>query len=426
VATPEAPQLSGKTYLHLVALGAAIGLPAAVVAVGFLALVHELEHLLWVDLPDALGSSSPQWYLVLGLPVVGAALVLAARTLLPGDGGHSPLEGLSVEPTPLRVAPGVALAALGTLSFGAVLGPEAPLIALGSVVGLAVATVGRHGVPEQKVLATAGSFSAISALFGGPLAAGMLLLEAGVGLGSALIAVLLPGLVAAAIGYLVFVGVGDWAGVGSFDLAVPGLPVYDGTHVLDLVLAVVVGVATAIVVVLVKRIAGRTAAEGLKRYGSGSLLLAGGFAVGALALVADWLGANSQDVLFSGQSALPDLVAEDSARIVLVLLVAKGLAYAVSLGWGFRGGAVFPAMFLGVALAMLAVIAFDVSPTVAVAIGTAAGTAAVTRLLFSAALIASLLVGTAGVDAVPAAVLAAAAAWLTIAAIDRRVSQEPA
>src|SRR5262245_19496882 len=107
MATPETPELSGKTYLHLVLLGAAIGLPAAFVAVGFLALVHQAEHWLWVDLPDALGSDSPQWYLVLFIPVLGAALVLAARRLLPGDGGHSPLDGLSVDPTPLRIAPGV-------------------------------------------------------------------------------------------------------------------------------------------------------------------------------------------------------------------------------------------------------------------------------------------------------------------------------
>ena len=51
---------------------------------------------------------------------------------------------------------------------------------------------------------------------------------------------------------------------------------------------------------------------------------------------------------------------------------------------------IFPAMFLGVAVAMLAVIAFDVSPTVAVAIGTAAGTAAATKLLFASVAISSL------------------------------------
>jgi H+/Cl- antiporter ClcA len=150
------------------------------------------------------------------------------------------------------------------------------------------------------------------------------------------------------------------------------------------------------------------------------LLLGGAFVVGALALLADGLGASSQDVLFSGQTSIPNLVSEDSATIVLVLIAAKALAYAVCLGCGFRGGPVFPAIFLGVALGILAVIAFDVSPTLAVAVGTAAGTAAMTRLLFASIIFAGLLVGTAGVDAVPAAALAAVAAWLTMAAIDER------
>ena len=92
----------------------------------------------------------------------------------------------------------------------------------------------------------------------------------------------------------------------------------------------------------------------------------------------------------------------------------------MSLGCGFRGGPVFPAIFLGVAVATLATIGFGVSPTLAVAVGAAAGMAAGTRLLFSSVLLAALLVGRQGVDAVPAAVLAAAAAWITVAALDRR------
>ena len=146
-ASPQ-PEISGRGYLHLVLLGAAIGIPAALVAALFLALVHDLEHWLWHDLPDSLGHSSPPGYLVIGLPVAGALLVVAARLLLPGDGGHEPLEGLSTKPTPISHAPGVALAALGTLSFGAVLGPEAPIVALGSVVGIA-ASPGRLGRTQR-------------------------------------------------------------------------------------------------------------------------------------------------------------------------------------------------------------------------------------------------------------------------------------
>lgn len=80
----------------------------------------------------------------------------------------------------------------------------------------------------------------------------------------------------------------------------------------------------------------------------------------------------------------------------------------------------FPAISFGAGVATLAEIAFDVSPTLAVAIGAGAGMAAGTRLLFSSLLFAALLVGRPGLDAVPATVLAVAAAWLTVAAIDRR------
>jgi H+/Cl- antiporter ClcA len=415
----EGAEVSGAAYLRLVLLGALIGIPAALLAAMFLAFVHELEHWLWDELPEQLGSSSPPWYLVIGLPVVGAALVVAARTLLPGEGGHEPLEGLGVAPTPVEYAPGIALAAIGTLAFGAVLGPEAPLIALGSIVGVAVTRIVKLGPRENAVLGTAGSFSAISALFGGPLVAGMLMLESGVGLGAALLPALLPGLVAAAVGYLLFVGMGDWGGLDTTALAVPGLPTYEGTHLLDLLVAVIVGIVTAVIVTAVRRTAIRVVGMRV-RIGMPALLLGGGLAVGLLAQVTDVLGGNSQYVLFSGQASVPGIVVEEAAGIVLLVLVAKALAYAISLGCGFRGGPVFPAIFLGVGVAALAEIAFDVSPTLAVAIGAGAGMAAGTRLLFSSLLFAALLVGRPGLDAVPATVLAVAAAWLTVAAIDRR------
>jgi H+/Cl- antiporter ClcA len=312
---------------------------------------------------------------------------------------------------------GIALAALGTLSFGAVLGPEAPLIALGSVVGMIVASSGTFGPREKSVLGTAGSFSAISALFGGPIVGGMMLVESGVEMGAALLPILLPGFVAAALGYVIFLGIGSWGGLASQSLEVPNLPAYNGTHVYDLLLAVAVGVAAAVVVLATRAAAKRVADAKL---GLPMLLLGGGLAVGLIAQIAGWLGANSQDVLFSGQAGVPGLAAADSTKIVLILLVAKAAGYAVSLGCGFRGGPVFPAIFLGIAVAELAHVWFGISPTLGVAAGAAAGMAAGTRLLVTSALFSALLVGSAGFDTVSAAVLAAAAAWLTAAAIDRR------
>ena len=415
---PQTP--TPREYLHAVLLAALVGIPAALAAALFLAAAHYFQHWIWVDLPDELGASSPQWYLVIGLPVVGAAIVLVARLFLPGDGGHEPLEGISVSPTPISHVPGVLLAALATLSFGAVLGPEAPVIALGGALAIALTSFVRLGRHQQALLSLAGSFAALSALFGGPLVGGVFLLESAVGLGAQALPVLVPGFVAAAVGYLVFIGFGDWGGLEAPGLVVPALPLYDGTYLVDLALAVAVGVVTTLAIVPLKRSAARLEALGKARLGMPAFLLAGGLAIGLLAFGADLLGANSQDVLFSGQASIPALLAETSTSVVVVLLVAKAIAYGVSLASGFRGGPIFPAIFIGIGIATFPVIWFDMSPTVALAMGAAAGMAAQSRLLLSSMLLAAILVGSQGADAVPAAVLAAAAAWLSATAFERR------
>jgi chloride channel protein, CIC family len=406
-----ASQPAGRAYLRLVVLGALVGIPAGLVAALFLALVHDLEDWLWDD-------PTPAWYLIVGLPVVGAAIVAVARAWLPGDGGHRPLDGLSVEPMPLSYAPGITLAAIGTLAFGAVLGPEAPVIALGAITGLAVTSFARLGRQESAVLGGAGSFSAISALFGGPLVAGVMMVEAGVGLGARLIPTLLPGFVAAAVGYLIFVGFGDWGGLDAPGLAVPALEPYEGTHLLDLLVAIAVGVVTALAIVVIDRFTRDVATRVEQRRTMPVLLLAGGLTVGLLALLADALGADANEILFSGQSAIPELIGEQTTGVLLLILAAKAAAYAVSLASGFRGGPIFPAVFLGIGIATLPVVWFDVSPTLAIAVGAAAGMAAQTRFVLTSMLFAALLVGSDGLDAVPAAVLATAAAWLTASALD--------
>ena len=93
---------------------------------------------------------------------------------------------------------GVTLAAIATLSLGVVLGPEAPLIAIGSGLGvLAVRLVKRDSPPQvATVIAAAGSFAAISALLGSPLLGAFLLMEAAGLAGPMLGLVLVPGTLA--------------------------------------------------------------------------------------------------------------------------------------------------------------------------------------------------------------------------------------
>ena len=118
------------------------------------------------------GTTSPNVCDASGPPLVsraraarqhGACVVLLARTLTSrATGGHGPLgRDLAWSRRRLRMRRASRSQRLGTLAFGAVLGPEAPLIALGSVVGRPrPASLARADPRDGRVLSTAGSFSA--------------------------------------------------------------------------------------------------------------------------------------------------------------------------------------------------------------------------------------------------------------------------
>ena len=180
--------LRSRSYLRLLLIAAVLGVPVSAAAYFFLALVSKLQPEIFTDLPKGLGfHAEPVWW---PLPVlaVGGVLVALAIRYLPGHG--RPLTGGRVQggqrpPTPVEL-PGVVLAALATLSLGVVLGPEAPLIALGGGPGRPGRPAGPAGRPAQAaaVVAAAGSFAAISTLLGSPLLGAFLLMEAS-GLGGA-------------------------------------------------------------------------------------------------------------------------------------------------------------------------------------------------------------------------------------------------
>jgi H+/Cl- antiporter ClcA len=355
--------------------------------------------------------------------VTGLAGVLVALFVrLPGHGGHSPLEGLGMGDVHPVELPGILLAALASLALGIVLGPEAPLIALGLGLGtIAVRLVRTGDETTGKLLVLAGAFAAIAALFGGPLIAAVLLLEVTAASGAIesrnIGRALLPGFVAAGTGALVMTGVNDWPGLHQQDLALPPLPAYDSVHVADIIWCLVVSIAIAIVVVACRHLGHRVKTIGEPR--PEVALVSAGLLVGVLAVVYRLVADRPAEyVLFSGQAQLPEIVAEGSAGVLALLVLFKGVGYALSLGAGFKGGPVFPAISIGVALALVGADAFpDLETTPAVAAGIAAAVAAVLKTPFSGVLLASVLVGASAADVAPIAVLAAAVGWLVAVAL---------
>jgi H+/Cl- antiporter ClcA len=412
--------LRSRSYVALLVLAVVIGVPISAVSYFFLALVVKLQGWVFTDLPKGVGfHSEPLWWPLLPLLLSGVLVGLTIR-YLPGKGGHSPVDGFKTGEGPplLPELPGIVLAALASLGLGVVLGPEAPVIALGGGLGvLAIRLVRRDAPPRTAtVVAAAGSFAAVSTLLGSPLTGAFLLMEA-TGLGGPMLGlVLVPGLLAAGVGSLIFIGLDTWTGLGTFSLAIPGLPHIGNPTGAEFLWALAIGL---IAVPLGSAI--RWLGLFLRPHVERRLLLAtpavalaiAGLAIGYAAAT----GKGSADVLFSGQSDLGPLIAHSASYTVgalLLLLAFKGLAYGASLS-SFRGGPTFPAMFLGAAGG----IAFSHLPGLPLIDGVAMGIGAMTtvmlRLPLTSVLLATLLLGADGVSVMPLVIVAVVVAYVASA-----------
>jgi H+/Cl- antiporter ClcA len=422
--------LRSRSYLRLLVLAAILGAPISVVAYGFLALVSYLQKEIFTHLPHGLGfSAEPVWW---PLPVLAVGGVLAGFAIryLPGKGGPSPAQPFALHDAPGPVQlPGVILAALATLVFGAVLGPEMPLIAIGGGLAILVTRLSRQrDVPDQavRVLGATGSFAAISTLLGSPIIGAFLIMEAS-GLGGPMLGlVLVPGLLASGIGALIFIGLDSLTGLGTFSLAIPGLPHFARPDLAEFGWAVAIGLAAALVGPGIRRLA-----LSLKTYVDKQAMLAvplAGMVVAVLAIIyAEGTGKPTSEVLFSGQDDIGPLIhnaASYSVGALLLLMVCKGLAYGVSLS-SFRGGPIFPAMFIGAAagIALSHLPGLPLVPAVAMGIG--AMTVVMLTLPLTSVLLATLLLGSDGLTVIPLVIVAVVVAYVAAARIAPRPPAPP-
>jgi H+/Cl- antiporter ClcA len=408
--------IRSRAYIVALVLAGLIGLPVAAVAYGFLALVSWLQRFLFTELPGHLGFATvPAWWSLPLLALSGLLVALCIR-YLPGNCGHSPSGGFQTGGSPLPIElPGVLLAALTTLSLGAVLGPEAPLIALGGGLGGLAVRVLKKDAPPTAVglIATAGSFAAISTLLGSPLLGAFLLMEVA-GLGGAMLAVaLLPGLLAAGIGSLMFVGLDSLTGLGTFSLAIPDLPPFTTPTGAMFLWAIGFGLVSPLLAWATYALA-RAIRPAVHAHRVPVTVLLG-LVIGALAIAFSQITGKSQDqVLFSGQSALPSLITEAgtwSIGALAALVVCKTLAYALSLS-AFRGGPVFPSMFIGAALGVMAANLPGMSLVPAVGIGIGAMCTSMLKLPFTSVLLATVLLTSDGYAVMPVVIVAVVVAYV--------------
>ena len=419
--------IASRAYVGMLVIVSIIGVIVALAAWCYLEGLYQIQRELFTHLPHALGyqNGPPKWWYLVVLGIAGVLVALAIK-LLPGDGGHIPAKGLAAGgPASPRDLPGVILAGLATVGFGLVLGPEGPLIALGA--GVAVLLIGLSGrdLPPQSlmVIAAAGSFTALAFIFASPLIAAVILIEAtGLG-GPRLRVVLIPGLLAAAIGTLVSIGLGSFTGLSNSAYALGPVDLQAIGHLKlgEFGWTIVFAIAVAVVTFGLMR-------GGMLTYGFVSrrrlivLLPIAGLIVAGIAIAFTQASGKSIDyVLFDGQAQLPGLVAQAGAwsiGTVVLLLVCKGIAYSLSLG-SFRGGPTFPAIFLGAAAGILASHLPGFPEGAAVAVGIGASVVGVLRLPLASVLLATLLTTKAGGAVEPLIVVGVVVAYVVTLTLSR-------
>jgi H+/Cl- antiporter ClcA len=319
-----------------------IGVCSSLVLIVVMKVAAVLQKYLWVTLPANfdLNMNSPMWILLM-LTVTGIAVGLVVR-YMPGHAGPDPAtEPLIGSPVPVTVLPGLIIALLLGLAGGVSLGPEHPIMSVN--IALAVA-IGARLLPkvaalDWTILAAAGT---IGALFGTPVAAALVFSQTlnssnDVPLWDRLFAPLMAAAAGAMTTDLFF----------QPDFSIPVLQ-YTELRVVDIFSGAVVAtiaIALGMVAVWCLPRAHRMIHQ-LKH--PVFILGTGGFLLGVLGLI------GGEVTLFKGLDEMRQLTAGSfSVATLFMFVVVKLAALVVASACGFRGGRIFPVVFVGVALGMM-------------------------------------------------------------------------
>ncbi|MFF9852869.1 ion channel protein [Streptomyces litmocidini] len=362
MATDHAPppvEAPARLLLPQILPALLVGVGASLLFLGISALAEEFQHVLWNDLPDALGigDHSALWMIVM-LTAAGIAVGLVVWKA-PGHAGPDPAsEGIGGAPLAPGVVPGLLLASTLTLAGGVSLGPENPIIAANIALTHWLGHKAAPAVPGAAWVALA-SAATIGALFGTPVAAALLISEALVGQpgrGSLWDRLFAP-LVAAGTGAMTTQLLAE----PSFDV---GLPPLTDPGFGDLLAALVIASAAAVFGLASCYLLPHVHAAFRRLRHPMLVLPLGGLVLGLLGALGGPL------TLFKGLEEIKELVSSIggwSSGELAKFAVVKLLALVVAASCGFRGGRIFPAVFVGAAFGLLAqALVPEVHPAVAV------------------------------------------------------------
>lgn len=337
------PRRDGITVT--LALAALAGAGGAGVTIAFHAGIHTVQ-LVFAERSGAITQvmRGLGWPLRLVVPAAGglvAGLLLVAASRASRDPHADYMEAVAIGDGRMPVGQGLlrSLSSLSTVGSGGSIGREGAIVHLAALFASVLGRVLRFPTGRLRLLTACGAAAGVSAAYGAPLAGAVFVGE--IILGSMSFQSFGPVLVAAASSSLVMHATGAYA----TRYPIPDLTSAPATLLLPcLVLGALAGIGAP---QFLRGLKGAKALFGRTQLGLPLRLALGGLALGGLLTQLPQLAGNGNSVVASF------LHGEWAWRTVLLLLVFKLLATALTFGSGAVGGVFTPTLFVGTALGVL-------------------------------------------------------------------------
>jgi H+/Cl- antiporter ClcA len=307
-----------------------------------------------------------------------------------------------------RDVPSILLQGFTSLWSGAAVGPEGPLVFLTGGIGTFISDRLRLQKDDVQVLVYSSIAGAFGGFFGSPVVGAVGAVEYMFIKELNLYRHLIPGLLAAAVGWGVYYALLQTSYLGIYDF-----PNYDAPRLVDLWWAFLVGVIAGLVGIMFKLIFGILhLAFGRLKKRPVLLAIIGGVVIGLI-------GSFLPLTLYSGQEQLLQIIHNPAAfgiGLLLLLVLVKSLLTSTSFATGFEGGPIFPSLFIGGTLGLAL---SKILPFIPEGVGVTAGMAGVASAIFPMPLTMILLLGFMGgqTDLLPIIVIGAVIGFLVSKAL---------
>jgi H+/Cl- antiporter ClcA len=285
-----------------------------------------------------------------------------------------------------RNLPSILLQAFISLWSGAAVGPEGPLVFLTGGFGSFVSDRLKLQKDDVQVLVYSSIAGAFGGFFGSPIVGAVGAIEYMFIRELDLYRHLIPGLLAAAVGYGVYFAFLQTSFLGTYNF-----PDYDSPRLVDLWWALLVGAIAGGIGIMYKLIFGivQLVFTPLEKRPVRRAII-GGVVIGLI-------GSFLPLTLYSGQDQLLQIIHNPAAfgiGLLLLMMLVKALLTSTSFATGFEGGPIFPLIFVGgtLGLAISKILTF-IPEGVAVTAGMAGVACAVFPLPLTMALLLGLLGG---------------------------------